>query len=86
MTTWVLHEVTSGSITWTPGTPPVATGDCACGAQEWAFDDDGKLIIYGTCNLPVNHETGWHNETRNGQIWAQWRGPHEARAPQQEES
>ena len=41
-----------------------------CGAK------DGE---YGHCTLPADHlrgETyGWHTEMRNGNIWAQWRGP-----------
>lgn len=48
--------------------------DSFCGATDgMGFGpDDGPM---GRCNLPAGHDGDWHQETRDGQVWAQWRGP-----------
>jgi hypothetical protein len=38
-----------------------------CGKQ-----DDAGDVLYGTCNLPEEHD-GWHQEWRDGKLWAEWR-------------
>lgn len=48
--------------------------DQPCHAHDTATDKDGNRI--GDCTLPAGHPTGWHQETRDGQVWAEWRGPH----------
>jgi hypothetical protein len=49
-----------------------------CGAQDWATDDDDQPFIYGTCNKPLGHDTGWHTQrTPSGRLWAEWRGLHD---------
>lgn len=54
-----------------------------CGAQDWAYDDDDLPFIYGTCGLPSGHDSGWHQQlTPSGKVWAEWRGPHDERAPE----
>lgn len=54
-----------------------------CGAQDWAYDDDDLPFIYGTCGLPFGHDSGWHQQlTPSGKVWAEWRGPHDERAPE----
>jgi hypothetical protein len=54
-----------------------------CGAQDWARDDDGRLIVYGTCRKPAGHGTRWHQdrEPATGRLLAEWSGPADARAP-----
>ncbi len=54
-----------------------------CGAQDYAYGDRDELIIYGTCELPQGHK-GRHQETREGTVWANWSGPADARAPQED--
>lgn len=44
-----------------------------CGATDGlGVTEDGEP--YGRCNLPAGHK-GWHQETRDRQLWAEWRGP-----------
>jgi hypothetical protein len=43
------------------------SGDERCGAVSTPPG-------YGVCNLPAGHPTGWHRETRDGTLWAEWRG------------
>lgn len=51
--------------------------------EDWAHDDGGKLIIYGTCQRPAGHPERMHQEWRDGKLWAEWSGPVE-RAPREE--
>jgi hypothetical protein len=53
-----------------------------CGAQSWAYDDDGTVILYGTCQLPKDHEESFHLEVRGGEVWAEWSGPATYRIPE----
>lgn len=41
-----------------------------CCAVDGDLDDP-----YGVCELPEGHDTRWHRETRDGQVWAEWSGP-----------
>ena len=43
-----------------------------CGATDGLRLEGGP---YGVCNLPARHDTDWHREERDGQLWAEWRGP-----------
>jgi hypothetical protein len=53
-----------------------------CGATDglglWA-DEGEPERCYGRCNLPAGHggdeQMSWHRETRDGELWAEWRGP-----------
>lgn len=45
-----------------------------CNAQDWEFDEEGDLIIYGTCGKPAGHEERFHQEWRDGKLWAEWAG------------
>jgi hypothetical protein len=54
--------------------PPPET----CGATDGlgVFPDEPEDTAYGRCNLPSGHQTlGWHQEWRDGRLWAEWRGP-----------
>ena len=52
-----------------------------CGAQDWAYGDDGEVIVYGTCELPKGHHDRFHREIRDGKVWAEWSGSSDDRAP-----
>jgi hypothetical protein len=65
-----------------------------CGAQDWYRDDDGRVGVYGTCQLPAGHTKAecehcggpipgrrFHQEIRDGKVWAEWSGPSDERAP-----
>lgn len=59
------------------------TDSAACGAQDWAYDDNDEPFIYGTCELPSGHIGTWHlQRTPSGNVWANWRGPADSRAPE----
>lgn len=55
-----------------------------CGAQDWAYGDNNEIIIYGTCQKPKEHENRWHQEWRDGKLWAEWSGSRDSRAPEGE--
>jgi hypothetical protein len=52
-----------------------------CGATDGlgVFPDmapDDPENCYGRCTLPAGHQNNnWHQERRDGEIWAEWRGP-----------
>lgn len=50
-----------------------------CGAQDWGYNEDGSVHVYGTCQKRV-HDNRWHGEWRDGKLWAGWGGPRK-RAP-----
>jgi hypothetical protein len=50
------------------GGPDVSRETPAPPTETCGIRDGGS----GTCNLPKGHETRWHQETRDGEIWAQW--------------
>lgn len=83
---WVLRQDGTGVPVWYR-TPDYSRADevplALCGAQDWAYDDDDRPFIYGTCELPSGHAGGWHQQLApSGGVWAEWRGPHDARAPE----
>lgn len=48
----------------------------SCGATDGlgvVSDDPGEA--FGRCNLRARHPGDWHQETRDGEVWATWRGP-----------
>lgn len=47
-----------------------------CGATDGlgVWEDDPEFV-YGRCNKPPGHESPWHQEWRDGVLWAEWRGP-----------
>lgn len=47
----------------------------SCGAQDWGWNDDRSVHIYGTCQRPAGHGDRWHSEWRDGKLWAEWSGP-----------
>jgi hypothetical protein len=51
-----------------------------CGSQDWAYTDNGNVIIYGTCEREPFHE-GRHVEHRDGKLWAEWSDLSWRRAP-----
>lgn len=63
---------------------PAITGDetSICGATDglglWADEGDPDRA-YGRCTLPLGHgdnpRWAWHQEWRDGKLWAEWRGP-----------
>lgn len=55
----------------------VITSRPPCGAADGLGVPDGP---YGRCNLPAGHDGDWHQEWRNGRLWAEWRGPHPGQA------
>lgn len=54
--------------------PATVTRTGLCGATDGLGLDDSEP--FGRCNLPAGHDTGWHQEWRDGKLWAEWRGPH----------
>lgn len=47
-----------------------------CGATDGLGLDPDDPEPYGRCNLLAGHDTGgWHQEWRDGRLWAEWRGP-----------
>lgn len=60
---------------------PGGPGAAACGAQDWGQNEDGSIHIYGTCQKTAGHYSDWHQEYRDGNLWAEWRGPHDRKAP-----
>lgn len=47
-----------------------------CGATDGLGVLDDPSEPYGRCDLPLGHDTGgWHQETRDGRLWCEWRGP-----------
>jgi len=70
-----LAEGETGAAIASPGVPDV------CGAQDWGYDDEEEIIIYGTCQRPAGHTDRWHQEMRDGKLWAEWSGPSDERAP-----
>jgi hypothetical protein len=47
-----------------------------CGATDGLGLDPDDPEPYGRCQLPAGHDGDWHQEMRDGKLWAQWRGPH----------
>jgi hypothetical protein len=68
-------------MTFTIDLERVREATLPCGAQDWAYDDDGTAIIYGTCEKSKGHESRWHQEFRDGKLWAEWSGRRDSRAP-----
>ena len=51
-----------------------------CGATDGAsLVGDGPDDLdepQGRCTLDAGHDGDWHQEWRDGRLWAEWRGPH----------
>jgi hypothetical protein len=54
-----------------------------CGTQEWAWYDEERIILYGTCRKAKGHASRWHAdwERDTGRLLAEWSGPREHYAP-----
>lgn len=46
-----------------------------CGAADGLGLDPDDPEPFGRCSLPARHEGQWHQEWRDGRLWAEWRGP-----------
>lgn len=48
-----------------------------CGATDGLGNKpDDPDEPWGRCTLPAGHDRDWHLEERDGEVWAEWRGPH----------
>ena len=46
-----------------------------CGATDGLGLDPDDPEPSGRCNLPAGHDRDWHQEWRDGHLWAEWCGP-----------
>lgn len=47
-----------------------------CGATDGLGLDPDDPEPFGWCTLDAGHDGDWHQEWRDGRLWAEWRGPH----------
>lgn len=64
--------------------PEAETITDLCGAEDWYYDDDDKIVILCKCEEPKGHRSNWHREVRNGELWGEWKGPADERAPKED--
>lgn len=55
-----------------------------CGAQDWVRSEDGEIVIHGTCGRPAGHDGNKHYDFSKGEVWHEWHGPADRRAPEDE--
>ena len=57
-----------------------AEAERMCGATDGlplvGDEPDDLDEPWGRCTLDAGHEGDWHQEWRDGRLWAEWRGPH----------
>lgn len=67
---------------------PEACSTCAgsgcvrlCGAQDWDRDEDGEVVVLGTCGMPAGHEGNKHHDFSKNEVSHAWHGRADGRAP-----
>lgn len=64
-----------------PAAPSSSAPEQLCGAQDWDRDEDGEVVVLGTCGMPAGHEGNKHHDFSKNDVWHAWHGRADRRAP-----